>query len=609
MTVLSVVVPVYNVGPYLTACLESIAAQTWRDFEVVMVDDGSTDGSAALAAAFAARDPRFRLVRQANAGPGAARNTGVGQARGEFLAFVDSDDLVPPYALEYLLASLRRTGSDFATGHVQRFDGQGVVSRWKVLRDSHASTALGTHVDRRESLLRDRLVTNKLWRRSFWDAHGMRFPEGVLYEDTPVAVPAHFLARAVDVLSHPVYLWRIRPDGDKSITQDRFVGNALENRFEAAMAVREFLLGHGMAAQAARWDHTVAGDDLLVFLNVLDEGDDGYRGRFLDLALDYLATIGPAALVGLPAIERLKWHLVGERRLPELLEVLAFHKAGEVRRSTAVRKGRRLYGDYPFLGDPAIGVPDEVYRLGVELDLRQKVDAIRWRGDTLVIEGRVIIRRMRPDRRWKQQVQVWLVEEETGRRSPVRTSVVRADSSGSPSGPEAKDDWSGYRAAVPARRLRAGGSWRMEVWVLNRGVLRRADLGGTVAGAARRPDVHERDGLLIRPEWAQDHTLRLCAGRESVEVTGHVVVDGVLTLTCLGADALELVRLPGGMARSYPSVAGVVRIQLTDLYHPAADVGRWERSVLGEESRWELRRGEIRARLTAAPGRSRAGAR
>src|SRR5689334_866082 len=88
---LSVVVPVYDVERYLDECLASLAAQTLRDLEVVVVDDGSPDGSAAIAEAWARRDPRFRLVRQANHGLGHARNTGARHAAGTYLAFVDSD--------------------------------------------------------------------------------------------------------------------------------------------------------------------------------------------------------------------------------------------------------------------------------------------------------------------------------------------------------------------------------------------------------------------------------------------------------------------------------------------------------------------------------------
>src|SRR6478736_7892917 len=102
----SVVVPIYNVEHYLRDCLESLATQTFEDLQVVMVDDGSTDGSAAIAQEFAERDPRFTLVSQANGGLSAARNTGIESATGELLAFVDSDDVVAPNAYELLVGTL-----------------------------------------------------------------------------------------------------------------------------------------------------------------------------------------------------------------------------------------------------------------------------------------------------------------------------------------------------------------------------------------------------------------------------------------------------------------------------------------------------------------------
>src|SRR4051794_41801153 len=113
---ISVIVPIYNVEPYLQECLDSIATQTFRDFEVVMVDDGSQDRSAEIAAAFAARDPRFHLVQQPNGGLGNARNTGIGRRAGEVLMFVDSDDALPPPALERLAGWAEKVRSDFSPG-------------------------------------------------------------------------------------------------------------------------------------------------------------------------------------------------------------------------------------------------------------------------------------------------------------------------------------------------------------------------------------------------------------------------------------------------------------------------------------------------------------
>ncbi|TQF02292.1 glycosyltransferase family 2 protein [Kitasatospora acidiphila] len=217
---LSVVVPVYNVERYLEECLDSIAAQTFADFECVMVDDGSTDSSAAIAEAYAAKDARFRLVRQQNKGLGAARNTGWRNlAEGtEYLTFVDSDDTVPPHAYQLMIGTLDETGSDFACGNVLRFRSVGYYQSGAHVKPFR-ETRLKTHVTALPALVTDRTAWNKVYRRSFFDGAGILYPEGILYEDAPVSVPHHYLAGSVDVLSDHIYHWREREAGEVSITQ------------------------------------------------------------------------------------------------------------------------------------------------------------------------------------------------------------------------------------------------------------------------------------------------------------------------------------------------------------------------------------------------------
>lgn len=108
----SVVVPVYNAGRYLADCLGSVSHQTCRDFEVVMVNDGSTDGSDAICARYADADPRFRLVNTPNMGVSAARNLGIAEARGRYLFFIDADDMIHERTLERLLEVAAATGAD-----------------------------------------------------------------------------------------------------------------------------------------------------------------------------------------------------------------------------------------------------------------------------------------------------------------------------------------------------------------------------------------------------------------------------------------------------------------------------------------------------------------
>ena len=96
MPAISVIIPVYRVERYLDACVSSVLAQTFGDFEIILVDDGSPDGCPALCDAWARKDPRIRVIHRENGGLSAARNTGIEAAKGQFLTFVDSDDLLEP---------------------------------------------------------------------------------------------------------------------------------------------------------------------------------------------------------------------------------------------------------------------------------------------------------------------------------------------------------------------------------------------------------------------------------------------------------------------------------------------------------------------------------
>ena len=114
---ISVLVPVYNAGSWLQNCLESIAAQTYRNLEVILVDDGSTDGSREFCERFCSEDPRFRLITQGKAGVSTARNTALDNAQGDCIFFTDADDYLSPRALEVLHDALRSGPYDMATAN------------------------------------------------------------------------------------------------------------------------------------------------------------------------------------------------------------------------------------------------------------------------------------------------------------------------------------------------------------------------------------------------------------------------------------------------------------------------------------------------------------
>ncbi|MEZ0089295.1 glycosyltransferase family 2 protein [Streptacidiphilus sp. EB129] len=346
---LSVVVPIYNVESYLQECLDSIAAQTFDALECVMVDDGSTDGSAAIAEAYAEADPRFRLVRQENQGLGAARNTGwrhVGEGT-EYLAFVDSDDVLPPKAYELMIASLDATGSDFAAGNALRLRVEGLVPS-RVHEEPFRQDRPATHISRHPALVRDRTAWNKVYRRSFFQDAGLLYPEGMLYEDAPVSIPLHFHATSVDVLHEPIYYWRIREAGDLSITQMRTDPKGLIDRVRSIELVREWLLAHpqpGGQGYLHAYDSNTLREELPMFFSWVCRGDRAFRRAYQQHVSRLLQQIGDDEINALGAPMRLKYRLTLNNRIGTLVLVQRLQER-------YWRLRRRLSG-----GAPATPVP------------------------------------------------------------------------------------------------------------------------------------------------------------------------------------------------------------------------------------------------------------
>nr|WP_239471093.1 glycosyltransferase family 2 protein [Olsenella uli] len=188
---ISAIVPVYNVEKYVGACLESILGQELDGtLEVIAVIDGSPDGSEKIVRSLAEKDARLRVVTQENAGLSAARNAGIALARGRWLAFVDSDDLLAPGHLAALLARAREGGCDVVGSLWRRISEDGVVGE--------LGEPVRTHM----------APWGRLYRREVWER--LRFPVGCWYEDliTPCCIQPLFHEEFVDDAG---YLYRSRP--------------------------------------------------------------------------------------------------------------------------------------------------------------------------------------------------------------------------------------------------------------------------------------------------------------------------------------------------------------------------------------------------------------
>ena len=304
---LSVIVPVFNVEAYLGECLDSLLSQGAVDLEVIVVDDGSTDGSPSIIAAYAARDPRVRPFRQENAGQGPARNLGVTHARGDFIAFADADDLVPDGAYGFILDALRRSGSDFAVGAARRLEG-GAHSNpsWNAV--AHEHDRIGITIDEFPGALADVIACNRVFRRDFWIDRVGGFPPGILYEDHEPMVAAYLRAERFDLLKRVVYTWRIRDDGT-STGQQKHQLRHLTDRVEVKRRTRALVEREASPAVQAAWIGRVLDLDFAAYLDPALRADDEYRHILREAYATYEALATPEAMAHVRVRQKVRGHL------------------------------------------------------------------------------------------------------------------------------------------------------------------------------------------------------------------------------------------------------------------------------------------------------------
>ncbi|MEV5890054.1 glycosyltransferase family 2 protein [Nonomuraea fuscirosea] len=589
MPVLSVIVPFHNVEKYIGPCLDSIAAQTFgEEVEVICVDDGSADGSAEVVASRGAADPRITLVRQDNHGVGHARNVGVRQARGDYLAFVDGDDTVPPDAFKRMVSTLEDTGSDLACGNVMRLHRNLLIPSW-AHREAFAKPLRRTHITRHPLLIRDRMLWNKVYRRSFWDRLGLSFPER-MYEDQPVAMAAHVGAKSVDVLARVVYHWRQRDEPASSITQRRLEPGNLRDRLLSVLQTADLL-----AAEAPHLKPDFDRDTLDIDMGVAVEAMAGATAGgsvdqdLLDLAVRYLDGVSPEAWQSIPFEHRLLVHLLHRRRLDELAAVFAQAREGHLwpKVGSAGMLRKRWYGRHPSL-------PGHLSEISGELGLQARLVSIDWRDGVLRGAGRVAVGRFDVGGLRRVRVRIWLEERGTG------DVMLLSDEESAPTWESVEDEDGGrlpehafpFRfaldpGAMSRARLGRHGLWDLCVRLRGQGLR----LEGKVAGPRWLPPPiplpRRKSGVWLVPVRTSRGAWGLRVRTASMTVGDCRVDDGDLLLSGVMSDAgdgepvLRLRRRNDGEEMYFP-----VELDGQDFRARVPLAGIDER--VGHESWWEV---------------------
>ena len=247
----SVIVPVYNVEAYIAECLCSVQDQTFANFEVIAVNDGSTDDSLLILQEFAKEDARFKVINQQNAGQSAARNAGMKVATGKYIFFLDSDDFLAPDALEKVVALAQATDADIVVYDYYLFDTQ--TGNTGFYRDQQLFKRLdGFTLTMREApqLLQFVGVWDRLFKREFLELHNFQFPEGRLYEDHLFCVETELKANKIVLKADHLYYWRQNVKGSTTNTEKGsekhredyvFIQTAIQDVLRNANATEEML--------------------------------------------------------------------------------------------------------------------------------------------------------------------------------------------------------------------------------------------------------------------------------------------------------------------------------------------------------------------------------
>ena len=210
MPKLSVIIPVFNVASYLDGCLASVCEQTFRDMEIICIDDGSSDSSGEILSRWADSDPRIRVFRQPNSGPSRTRNAGLDQATGDYVAFADADDRLAPEMYARLLEKALTQDLDVVgCSYVTYPDGRHSVFSLKTgtVLDFHALIASDDHVESSNDLC---FVWRYLFRRSTLEKGHIRFtPELRMAEDMVFVTEAMAASRRILLMEEAYYYYRI----------------------------------------------------------------------------------------------------------------------------------------------------------------------------------------------------------------------------------------------------------------------------------------------------------------------------------------------------------------------------------------------------------------
>ncbi|PFG31882.1 CDP-glycerol glycerophosphotransferase family protein [Paramicrobacterium agarici] len=344
---LSIVVPAYGVERYIGECLRSLSVQNYRNIEVIVVDDGSPDRSYEVAQHWSRRDPRIRIIRKENGGLSSARNVGVEHSRGEYIAFLDSDDFVDRHAYQDAMSILRETGSSFAVMPYRRELKGSYPQAAPWIRAAHDVERKATTLETFPNVMVNAVAWSKVYRREFWDACEFTFPEGLLYEDQALSMEAYARADRFDVLSRVSINWRMRDD-QSSITQQVTSSRNIHHHHIAVRDSLNVLQKYSSPDVRQERLRQILNNNLGEFLPNIRQMDDEAWAQFVDFIRYLVSEVSETSLwQEVDARKKILIGLVDSEHRELALQFLEEH-GWQADHFSGSAVGSRVVGEFPL---------------------------------------------------------------------------------------------------------------------------------------------------------------------------------------------------------------------------------------------------------------------
>lgn len=290
---ISVVVPIYGVEKYLKQCVDSILNQTFKNMEVILVDDGSRDRCPQMVDEYAAQDARVVAIHQPNGGYGKAVNAGIARARGKYIGIIESDDWIAPDMYEKLFAQAEKTGAEITKGNFYWVtnSAKGEMFLFKPWTELAKCGEVFTLEEKPNLFMDHSSLWSALYRRDFLEKHHIRFQESAeaCYQDWPFCADVYSAAESITMLPEPFVYYRNDTDNTNSSSQVR--SRKLIKIIHQALCARDILIANKAYGQGVReaWSKQAYVASRSFFDKIADEALDAlvrFRFKGLTLSID-----------------------------------------------------------------------------------------------------------------------------------------------------------------------------------------------------------------------------------------------------------------------------------------------------------------------------------